>query len=270
MKHDFVFKPTTEPSADCARAGRGPVIPLQADEATGRNTYKDEFGWKAYSKAEPIRSGTASKVRRHNPQPSDRFLIWKLPREEASVVSDSLAPWAKPVSKEEIEETLKKQYRTAYTRDYLGIQPAVSKDTPCPPPDWKMLVPQPPDTEVRRNYQPQPVAPDLKDFSRTYGCNANRSVPVKGAVPTVSLAQLWNYECTKQLSTYQRDYGKDYLEILSILNSLDPEEIKAYVEKAPPLEKSILQNFLNRVNADKKVERPSTSKKPGENPLQCM
>ncbi|XP_066478272.1 testis-expressed protein 26 isoform X2 [Tiliqua scincoides] len=270
MKHDFVFKPTTEPNADCARAGRGQVIPLQADEPTGRNTYKDEFCWKPYSKAEPIRTGSASNVRRNNPQPSNRFLIWKLPREEPSLVSDNLTPWSKPITKQEIEETMKKQYRTVYSADYLGIQPGASRDAASAPPDWKMLVPQPPDTETRRSYQPQTLAPDLMDFTRKYGCNAKRHMPVKGAVPSVSLAQIWNYECTKQLSTYQRDFGKDYLDILSVLNSLDPEEIKAYVEKAPHPEKAILQNFLNKVNGDKKSERPSTSKKPGENPLKCM
>lgn len=75
-------------STSCsARAGRGPVIPLQADEATGRNTYKDEFGWKAYSKAEPIRSGTASKVRRHNPQPSDvSVMLFLLPFTSTSTI----------------------------------------------------------------------------------------------------------------------------------------------------------------------------------------
>ncbi|KAJ6662370.1 hypothetical protein lerEdw1_012534 [Lerista edwardsae] len=268
MKHDFVFSPATDPYADwkflleisineakrelqvqwkwvkrcncislafqlvscSARAGRGQVIPLKAAEPTARNIYKDEFCWKPYSKAEPIRSGSASKVRRNNPQPSNRFLIWKLPREEA-LLTESLAPWTKPVTKQEIEDTLKKQYRTVYAKDYLGIQPGGTRD-PAPP-DWKTLVPQPPDTESRRSYQPQPMAPDLMDFTRKYGCNAKRHVAVKGAVPSVSLAQIWNYECTRQLSTYQKDFGKDYLDIISVLNTLNPEEIKAYVEKAP-------------------------------------
>lgn len=266
-KHDFVFNPATEPYADCARAGRGQVIPLQAAEPTARNIYKDEYCWKPYCKAEPIRTGSASKVRRNNPQPSNRFLIWQLPREEASL-TESLAPWTKPVTKQEIEDTLKKQYRTVYAKDYLGIQPGGPRE-PSAPPDWKTLVPQPPDTESRRSYQPQPMAPDLRDFTRKYGCNAKHRTAVKGAVPSVSLAQIWNYECTRQLSTYQKDFGKDYLDILSVLNSLDPEEIKTYVEKAPHPEKAVLQNFLKKAKENKKFERPSTSKKPGEKPLKC-
>lgn len=52
-----------------------------------------------------------------------RFLIWQLPREEAALPTDSFSPWTKPFSKQDLEEVLKKQYKTVYTRDYLGIQP---------------------------------------------------------------------------------------------------------------------------------------------------
>ncbi|XP_044298580.1 testis-expressed protein 26 [Varanus komodoensis] len=233
MKHDFVYKPATDPDADCARAGKDHVIPFHVDEPTGTNIYRDEFCWKPYSKAEPIRSGSASGIRRNNPQPGDRFLIWQLPQEQSPLPTDSFSPWTKPITKQEIEEILKKQYKTAYARDYLGIQPSAVRDSVPAPPDWKTLVPRPPDTEFRRNYGPQAHAPDLMDFTWKYGCNAKRHLPVKGAVPSVSLAQIWNHEHSKQLSTYQRDFGNDYHEIISVLNSLDPEEIKAYVERAP-------------------------------------
>uniref|UniRef100_A0A8D2JBR7 Uncharacterized protein n=1 Tax=Varanus komodoensis TaxID=61221 RepID=A0A8D2JBR7_VARKO len=116
-----------------------------------------------------------------------------------------------------------------------------------------LLFPRPPDTEFRRNYGPQAHAPDLMDFTWKYGCNAKRHLPVKGAVPSVSLAQIWNHEHSKQLSTYQRDFGNDYHEIISVLNSLDPEEIKAYVERAPNPGRGIseLHCFLNAVQGEK-------------------
>ncbi|XP_061485548.1 testis-expressed protein 26 isoform X2 [Rhineura floridana] len=270
MKHDFVFKPATDPDADCSRASKGCVIPFQIDEPTGRNIYRDEYCWKPYSKAEPIRSGSASGIRRNNPQPGERFLIWQMPREETPLSTESFSPWTKPITKKEIEEVLKKQYKTAYARDYLGIQPGAAKEGAPAPPDWKVLVPKPPDTEFRRHYQPQPHAPDLQDYTWKYGCNAKRHIPVKGAVPSVTFAQIWNQEHTKNLSTYQRDFGKDYFEIVSVLNSLDPEEIKAYVERAPYPEKPILQNFLDRVSGNKKFQRPSSSKKPEENPVKSV
>ncbi|XP_028582273.2 testis-expressed protein 26 isoform X5 [Podarcis muralis] len=267
MRHDFVFNPATDPGADCARAGKGHVIPFQVDEPTGRNSYRDEFCWKPYSKAEPIRAGSA---RRNNPQPGERFLIWQMPREETPISIESYSPWTKPISKQEIEDVLKKQYKTAYARDYLGIQPGAPRDGAPAPSDWKMLVPKPPDTEFRHNYQPQANNPDLRDYTWKYGCNAKRHIPVKGTVPSVSFAQIWNHEHTKHLTTYQRDFGKDYNEILSVLNSLDPEEIKAYVDRAPLPEKTILQNFLERVSGDKKFQRPSSSKKLEENPVKCV
>lgn len=49
----------------------------------------------------------------------------------------------------------------------------------------------------------------------------------------MTIAQIWNHEHSKHLSTYQKDFGDDYLDILSVLNSVDPEEIKEYVERAP-------------------------------------
>uniref|UniRef100_A0A8D0C3S3 Testis-expressed protein 26 n=1 Tax=Salvator merianae TaxID=96440 RepID=A0A8D0C3S3_SALMN len=142
-------------------------------------------------------------------------------------------------------------------------------DAPAPA-DWKMLVPKPPDTEFRRHYCPQVHSPDLMDFTWKYGCNAKRHFPVKGAVPSVTYAQIWNHEHTRQLSTYQRDFGKDYLQIVSVLNSLDPEEVEAYVKRAPYPEKTILQNFLDRVCENEKFQRPSSSKKPEENPVKCV
>uniref|UniRef100_A0ABM5FWS1 Testis-expressed protein 26 isoform X1 n=1 Tax=Pogona vitticeps TaxID=103695 RepID=A0ABM5FWS1_9SAUR len=270
MKHDFVFIPATDPEADCARAGKGYVIPFQVDEPTAKNIYKDEYCWKPYSKAEPIRSGSASGIRRNNPQPGERFLIWQMPREETLLPTDSLAPWTKTVTKQEIDEVLKKQYKTAYARDYLGVQPGESRDGVVAAPDWKTLVPRPPDTEFRRHYQPQVYDPDLRDFTWKYGCNAKRHIPVKGTVPSVTLAQIWNHERTKQMSTYQRDFGKDYQEIISVLNCLDPDEIKAYVDKSPQPEKEILQNFLEKVYWKKTLQRPPSAKKLEENPVKCI
>ncbi|XP_048350556.1 testis-expressed protein 26 isoform X2 [Sphaerodactylus townsendi] len=203
-KHDFVFNPATELNADCAGAGTGHVIPFQVNEPTGRNTYQDEFYWKPFSKAEPIRCESISRGRRNNPQSGERFLFWRMPQEETPLSTDSISPWTKPISIQDVEETIKKQYRTVYTEDYLGIQP----------------------------------------------------------VPSVSFVQIRNQEKAKHLSTYQNDFGKEYQDIVSVLNSLDPEEVKAYVERAPNPEKIILQNFLDKVNWNKKAERPSSSKKP--------
>ncbi|XP_070605958.1 testis-expressed protein 26 isoform X3 [Erythrolamprus reginae] len=181
MKHDFVSKTTSDPSADCARAGTGHVIPFQVDEPTAKSIYKDEFCWKPYSKAQPITDGLVTVRDRNNPQPGERFLIWQLPREETALPTDSFSPWTKPFSKQDLEDVFKKQYKTIYTRDYLGLQPGAPRDEVAVPPDWKTLLPKPPDTEVRRHYQPQVRAPELMDFTWKYGCNAKRKIPVKGA-----------------------------------------------------------------------------------------
>ncbi|CAI5773099.1 Uncharacterized protein PODLI_1B006136 [Podarcis lilfordi] len=165
MRHDFVFNPATDPGADCARAGKGHVIPFQVDEPTGRNNYRDEFCWKPYSKTEPIRAGSA---RRNNPQPGERFLIWQMPREETPISIESYSPWTKPISKQEIEDVLKKQYKTAYARDYLGIQPeleGITNTLQC----WNLL-PNFPDIHLPLQGPLHPLSPPpLRAWSQKPG-----------------------------------------------------------------------------------------------------
>lgn len=39
-----------------------------------------------------------------------------------------------------------------------------------------------------------------------------------------------NQERTKKQTIYQSDYGKDYLDVLMILNSFNPSQIKEYLQ----------------------------------------
>uniref|UniRef100_A0A674INN7 Testis expressed 26 n=2 Tax=Terrapene triunguis TaxID=2587831 RepID=A0A674INN7_9SAUR len=88
-------------------------------------------------------------------------------------------------------------------------------------------------TEFRHHYQAPARIHDFMDFSWKYGCNANRHIPAKGVVPTVTFSHIQNQENIKQMTTYQRDFGKEYFNIISILNSLDPEQVNKYIERAP-------------------------------------
>ncbi|CAM2095923.1 testis-expressed protein 26 isoform X2 [Lepidochelys kempii] len=276
MKHEYPYRAPVETEAVRPRTAKGHVNPHQLSDPIGFNTYREEFCWKPYSKAEPIMTGSSSGTRRNNPHPSQSFMIWKMPREEKPQPSNSLSRWTQPISKQEIREAIRAQFNSTYNGDYLGLPQGLQiKDTIPVPPDWKKRIPHPPATEFRHHYQAPAHIHDFMDFSWKYGCNANRHIPAKGVVPTVTFSHIQNQENIKQMTTYQRDFGKEYFNILSILNSLDPEQVNKYIERAPKQERAILQHFLNTVcgSQSEKFRRTSPSKKPedklSDRPSEC-
>ncbi|MEE6472521.1 hypothetical protein FKM82_009637 [Ascaphus truei] len=109
----------------------------------------------------------------------------------------------------------------------LGFQVKYAIDAPS---DWKNKIPHPLDTESRFNYQIQPQVPELMNFTNKYGCYSNLHLPAKGTVPSVTYAHIKNQENIRQLTTYQRHFGKDYLDLSAVVSSLDPEELKNYLK----------------------------------------
>ncbi|CAM4362798.1 unnamed protein product [Lepidochelys olivacea] len=246
MKHEYPYRAPVETEAVRPRTAKGHVNPHQLSDPIGFNTYREEFCWKPYSKAEPIMTGSSSGTRRNNPHPSQSFMIWKMPREEKPQPSNSLSRWTQPISKQEIREAIRAQFNSTYNGDYLGLPQGLQiKDTIPVPPDWKKRIPHPPATEFRHHYQAPAHIHDFMDFSWKYGCNANRHIPAKGVVPTVTFSHIQNQENIKQMTTYQRDFGKEYFNILSILNSLDPEQVNKYIERAPKQEQ-FFSTFLTQ------------------------
>ncbi|XP_074838411.1 testis-expressed protein 26 isoform X2 [Carettochelys insculpta] len=264
MKHEYPYRAPVETMGVRPRTAKGHVTPYQLGDPFRFNTYREEFCWKPYSKAEPIITGSSSGTRRNNPHPSQSFLVWRLPREEKPQSSKRLSPWTQPISKQEAEEAIRAKFSSTYKGDYLGLPQGFQiKNTIPVPPHWKKITPEPPTTEFRHHYQVPGHIRDFMDFSWKYGCNAKRHTPAKGIVPAVTFAHILNQENIKQMTTYQRDFGKEYFNVLSILNSLDPEKVNAYIESAPKQEKAILQHFLNTVCGSQyeKFRTTSPSKK---------
>ncbi|XP_028903589.1 testis-expressed protein 26 isoform X1 [Ornithorhynchus anatinus] len=232
-------------------------------EPVGSNAYQDDYGWKPYSRAELIRTATSSGSRNHNPHPSQNFMRWKMPREQAEADPNSRSPWRIPASTRDFQRTISAQYTSTLREDFLDRTKAMAlKQTLRAPPEWKTLIPRWPETEFRRNYGIPPKIPELQDFSWKYGCYSNLPSAVKGIVPTVILRHIWNQKHTKLRSTYQRDYGKDELDIVMILNSLDARQISKFLQKVPNEERKILQGFLRTYygNArEEKIKRMTSS-----------
>ncbi|XP_028903591.1 testis-expressed protein 26 isoform X3 [Ornithorhynchus anatinus] len=152
-------------------------------EPVGSNAYQDDYGWKPYSRAELIRTATSSGSRNHNPHPSQNFMRWKMPREQAEADPNSRSPWRIPASTRDFQRTISAQYTSTLREDFLDRTKAMAlKQTLRAPPEWKTLIPRWPETEFRRNYGIPPKIPELQDFSWKYGCYSNLPSAVKGIV----------------------------------------------------------------------------------------
>ncbi|XP_070376568.1 testis-expressed protein 26 isoform X3 [Equus asinus] len=110
--------------------------------------------------------------------------------------------------------------------------------------EWKKLLPQPADTEFRRNYQVPAKIPEFQDFSFKYGCYSSLPIASQGLVPSVLKSHMRNQERTKKQTTYQSDYGKDYLNFLTILNSFTPAQIREYLQSVSYKDRQILDRFI--------------------------
>ncbi|XP_036602735.1 testis-expressed protein 26 isoform X1 [Trichosurus vulpecula] len=224
------------------------------DPFGNRTVYSEEYDWKPYSKEEMIRSATTTGVRNMNPHPSREFMIWKLPRQLSEMQPNCSSPWRVPATIKEIRKAIADQYTSSFREDYVDKEKLMKlKETIQVPLDWKKLLPRRLETEFRRNFQVPVKIPELQDLTCRYGCNASIPAAAYGPVPSILLSHIWNQERTKKQSTYERHYGKEYLDFAMILNSLSETEIKKYLEKVPENERKILQNFINEnYNNDKK------------------
>ncbi|KAM8977622.1 testis-expressed protein 26 [Pelodytes ibericus] len=250
MNRDYTHKVDLPIQAIRPKTSKSYRNPYFLCDPIGISSYSDEFISKPYSKPELIRTATATGDRSHNPNPDKvpTFIIWRRPREQHRIRLDSSSSRTKPPAFEEIERAIKAQYKSTYKGDYLGIPQGYQvKYAINHPTNWKKEIPRPPDTESRFNYQIQPMAPELMDFTHKYGCYSTRHFPAKGVVPTVVSSHIRNQENRKQLTTYQRHFGKEYINFSALVNSLDPEELKLYLKSVPTEERRVLERFLKAV-----------------------
>ncbi|KAM9033588.1 testis-expressed protein 26 [Sarcophilus harrisii] len=244
------------------------------DPIHARTLYTEQFNWKPSSKDDMIRTATSSGTRTNKPHPSKEFMTWKLSQEGPKTVAERTAPcqklttvkkaesslpdqevetvrssesspWRIPATLKEIRKAIADQYTSRFREDYLDNS-KLKKPTIQGPLDWKTLLPRRLETEFRRNFQIPMKIPELRDLNVKYGYNATVPVPAAcGTVPSILLNHIWNQEHSKKQSTYERHYGKESLDLAMLLNSLNENEIKKYLEKVPEDERKLLQNFVN-------------------------
>ncbi|XP_068123131.1 testis-expressed protein 26 [Hyperolius riggenbachi] len=264
MKRDYPQKDCPTIIAVRPKTSKGYRNPYFLCDPIGISIYSDEFSWKPYSKPELIRAATSSGTRNNRPHPDKTFAAWKLPHEERRISEDSRSPWIKPPTIEEVQRAMRSQYLSTYREDYLGIPQGYQiKYAINAPLSWRKTIPQPPATESRFHYQLQPRAPELDDVTHKYGCYSTRHLPAKGAVPTVTYSHIRNQQNRTLLTTYQRHFGKEYVDLSALVGSLDAEELDRYLQSVPNEDRRMLEKFLkaSRGNDNQHLETKSAQTK---------
>ncbi|KAM9319850.1 testis-expressed protein 26 [Gastrophryne carolinensis] len=257
MNRDFPQKTCSPATALRPKTSKSYRNPYYLCDPIGVSMYSDEFCWKPHSKPEPIRAATSSGARNNRPHPDKTFAAWRLPHEEKNISEDSRSPWIKPLSIEDVQDVMRSQYLSTYKGDYLGIPQGYQiKYAINAPPKWMKEIPRPLATESRFHYQVQPRAQEFDNTSHKFGCYATRHLAVKGAVPTVTYSHIRNQENRTQLTTYQRHFGKEYIDLSVLASALDPKELPTYLQHVPTQDRKMLGTFLkaSRGNGNQSLE----------------
>lgn len=199
-----------------------------SDPIPNQTHYNDEYVWKSYSKDDFIKTGVSRGMKSHKSHSNQDFFLWTLPQTQTTI--KSYFPWKITASMEDIKKAISNQFVSNARRDFVDREKAQKmKLSSQMPVEWRKLVSQPADTEFRRNYQIPAKIPELQDFSFKYGCYSSLPIPSRGIVPSVPSSHMRNQEHTKRWTTYQSDYGKAYLDFLTILNSFTPCQVTEYL-----------------------------------------
>lgn len=191
------------------KSTKGFTVPYELSDAIGGTTCEHEFGWKDYSKTEPIRSGTSSGNRKNNPHPHESFMVWKLPNKSASEMITSAAPHLgySNLNNRVLDQILRDQLKSTYQCDYLGIPQGYQvKEAIDAPPDWRTRISRPVNTTFRCSYGSPQQHPELVGNTTRYGCNKNKPNPALGAVPTVTRNHVRNQELIDAKTTYDVEF----------------------------------------------------------------
>ncbi|XP_058403661.1 testis-expressed protein 26 [Diceros bicornis minor] len=216
-----------------------------SDPIPNQTQYNDEYVWKSCSEEDLIKTGTSRGVGSHQSHPMQDSFLWTLPQGRSKASGKSYFPWKIATSMEEVGKAISDQFVSHTRRDFVDRTeaPKIEQSSQMSL-KWKKLLSQPADTEFRRNYQVPAKIPEFQDFSFKYGCYSSLPIASQGLVPSVLYSHMRNQERTKKQTTYQSDYGKDYLDFLTILNSFTPAQITEYLQSVSYKDRQILDRFI--------------------------
>nr|KAF6454046.1 testis expressed 26 [Molossus molossus] len=224
-----------------------------SDPLPNQTLYNDEYVWKLQSKADLIRGSTPKDTGSHSDHSGQGIFHWTLP---PGHTVKTYVPWKITASMDEIRKAISNQFISHTRGDFVDRAKAQKiKQSSQMFLEWKKLLPQPADTEFRRNYQVPAKIPEFQDFSFKYGCYSSLPIASQGLVPSVLHSHMRNQDRTKKQSTYQSDYGKAYLDFLMILNSFTPSQVAQYLQSVSYKDRKILDRFIHsHCDVDRGIE----------------
>ncbi|XP_059759149.1 testis-expressed protein 26 isoform X1 [Balaenoptera ricei] len=217
-----------------------------SDAIPNQTQYNDEYVWKSYSKEDLVNIGTSRGIKNHKSYyPSQDFFHWTLPQGQSTASVKSYFPWKIAASMEEVRKAIANQFISHTRRDFVDTAKAQKmKQHSQMFLEWKNFLPRPADTEFRWNYQIPAKIPELQDFSFKYGCYSSLPIASQGLVPSMLYRHMRNQERRKKQTTYQSEYGKVYLDFLTILSSFTPSQVTEYLQSVSYKDRQILDRFI--------------------------
>ncbi|KAB0394916.1 hypothetical protein E2I00_010190, partial [Balaenoptera physalus] len=252
-----------------------------SDAIPNQTQYNDEYVWKSYSKEDLVNIGTSRGIENHKfYYPSQDFFHWTLPQGQSTASVKSYFPWKIAASVEEVRKAIANQFISHTRRDFVDTAKAQKmKQHSQMFLEWKNFLPRPADTEFRWNYQIPAKIPELQDFSFKYGCYSSLPIASQGLapswaqgcqgripqikagilcsvtalffllplcppVPSMLYRHMRNQEHKKKQTTYQSEYGKVYLDFLTILSSFTPSQVTEYLQSVSYKDRQILDRFI--------------------------
>ncbi|KAF6122116.1 testis expressed 26 [Phyllostomus discolor] len=216
-----------------------------SDPLPNQTHYNDEYVWKLGSKEDLIKAGTPGETGNRSSHAIQDPFHWTLPPGH-STSAKSYLPWKICATEDEVRKAISNQFTSHTRRDFVDRAEAQKiKQSSQMFLDWKKLLSHPTDTEFRRNYQVPAKIPEFQDFSFKYGCYSSLPIASQGLVPSVLHSHMKSQARTKKQTTYQSDYGKAYLDFLTILNSFTPSQITEYLQSVSYTDRKLLERFLH-------------------------
>ncbi|XP_031719677.1 testis-expressed protein 26 [Anarrhichthys ocellatus] len=240
-RRQFVYRPKSAAEILVSPTSTSFIDSYSQSGPFSSTVYNKDFSWKPPCKPECIRTGTSSGQRRNNPHPSQSFMKWRLPRDNAQNSEYVGFPWKCPPSEGEIREALTAQYSSIYRCDYMGMPQGhdlINKGEGRLEPRYsrpEMLLST--DTEMRDNYrQPKQRLELLGNYS-LYSCT-EPNVARPGIVPTV--VQRHTQQKRSDLTNYDRFCGMRVTNVTNMIKSLLPEELQQLHRTLPEEEKEAI------------------------------
>ncbi|XP_045700909.1 testis-expressed protein 26 [Phyllostomus hastatus] len=226
-----------------------------SDPLPNQTHYNDEYVWKLGSEEDLIKAGTPGEIGNRSSHAIQDPFCWTLPPGH-STSAKSYLPWKIYATEDEVRKAISNRFTSHTRRDFVDRAEAQKiKQSSQMFLEWKKLLPHATDTEFRRNYQVPAKIPEFQDFSFKYGCYSSLPIASQGLVPSVLHSHLKSQARTKKQTTYQSDYGKAYLDFLTILNSFTPSQITEYLQSVSYTDRKLLEHFLHSYcDVDKGME----------------